>query len=68
MCTKQCSVTCGDGRQSRKVTCSADDSVSCDTASKPSDSRLCSMGPCPQSAALNRGTFEMLCVGDGLRK
>jgi len=40
----QCSVTCGDGVQSRDVSCAHEGL--CDEEQRPVDRRLCDTGPC----------------------
>ena len=43
----QCSVTCGDGRKQRPVSCSAGTNK-CDPKTKPQSSISCNAGSCPQ--------------------
>jgi len=47
----QCSATCDDGIQMRRVVCQDDvgaDSAKCEHSDKPPDNQTCNMGPCPR--------------------
>ncbi|XP_039072725.1 A disintegrin and metalloproteinase with thrombospondin motifs 7 [Hyaena hyaena] len=45
----QCSATCGDGVQHRRVLCTNDTGVPCDEAQRPASGAPCSLPPCPRA-------------------
>jgi len=51
MCALQCSRTCGDGVQLRRVACQdghGTSSAECNVDDRPADNQACHMGPCPR--------------------
>ncbi|NXX35487.1 ATS20 metalloproteinase, partial [Nicator chloris] len=64
-----CSSTCAGGFHHRVVVCQDEEGRSasnCDEATKPSESRHCDSGPCPQWNFGSWGECTQTC-GDGIK-